>query len=48
MPPDRRPRTISVTLEHFDQWFSYADEARRLFDLELMTHAARNQNTTDQ
>ena len=36
--PDRRPRTISVTLEHFDQWFNYADEARRLFDAAPVKH----------
>ena len=38
VPPDRRPRTISVTLEHFDQWFNYADEARRLFDAAPVKH----------
>lgn len=33
VPPDRRPRTISVTLEIRDQRTNYADDARRLFDV---------------
>lgn len=38
VPPDRRPRTISVTLDHLGQWTNYVDDARRQPDCRAVMH----------